>query len=538
MIKPGVFNGHENNPFGLWLDEPGRRALREIHWIPPTILVDQTASTATTPHYAARQSVKFISENEWHQRQAILQILREHTGLHERSDLHPAPGALYRQDNAIDVLLRLVANNSFRRSQLGLFAQETCQSGKRKYYVDTFAGFCIDHSPNCWTKQKKDVCHYYEVILHDRPCWLYFDLEYSRETNPELHPNVAMAAFERTLMAFCAERLHTPVDATGILILESSTTDKFSKHVLVKRFFSTHTDENKAVHQAFANNAQAGMFVKELIAFAREHRENSCSKYLFVDHPKTRAGEVRRETTLIDDSVYSRNRCFRLLFNSKFGKERQLELEHSSANRFFIEMPHPSLALLSSMVSFVPDNTMLFDHSLLHSSRSPADITAALRPQCDSIIAYGNKVQFDTHDPLLKHLIHSWDEARSKHDKFFEKAPPTGIDRIVDIGERLRTVTLSNNRFCFHKGSSHKSNHIYLVVDKTNRTFIQKCYDPDCRSFGSMKFHIPVSVFVSLEKGHTYPRSIDNATIRTHETYQSEARQLTSNKRQRNAGTE
>jgi hypothetical protein len=479
-----------------------------------------------------------MTENDRRQRQPILQLLRERTGLNGYCDLHPAPGAFYRQDDAIKALQKLVDTGGFHRSQLGLFAQETCSSGKRKFYVDTIAGLCVDHSPDCWTKQSNDIGHYYEVILHDRPCWLYFDLEYSRETNPELHPTVALAAFETTLMAFCTMKLHTPVDSTSILILESSTSEKFSKHVLVKRFFTTHTNNGEAVHQAFANNAEAGIFVKELIAFAREHRENSCSKYLFVRRPMTRAGEARGEATLIDDSVYSRNRCFRLLFQSKFGKETQLKLEDSSANRFFHEKPHPSLALLASMVSFVPINTMLFQHTILPSNHHRAEMKAALRPQRSSFVAYSSKVQVPRRDPLLNHLMLSWDDVRSKNDHFFEKALPTGIDRVVDFGDRLRTVTLSNNRFCFCKGSSHKSNHIYLVVDKTERTYVQKCYDPDCRGFESIKFDIPLSVFVSMRfERLAYPTGAESSPMHTPKTCQSMATQLTSNKRQRSAPT-
>lgn len=31
--------------------------------------------------------------------------------------------------------------------------------------------------------------HWYEVIRSDRPCHLYFDLEYSKTANPGLDPN-------------------------------------------------------------------------------------------------------------------------------------------------------------------------------------------------------------------------------------------------------------------------------------------------------------------------------------------------------------
>ena len=132
-----------------------------------------------------------------------------------------------------------------------------------------------------------------------------------------------MTAFDETLSSFCEDVLGLALDAKSIIILESSTPEKFSKHVVVHRLLDKEKDT--MVPLAFANNAQAGLFVNELMNYARTNREGSSARHLFVQAPKSSEADGR-ETTLIDESVYSRNRSFRLLFQSKFAKNRRLEL--------------------------------------------------------------------------------------------------------------------------------------------------------------------------------------------------------------------
>ena len=42
-------------------------------------------------------------------------------------------------------------------------------------------------------------------------CWLYFDIEYSREANPDLELEVVMAASHEILKSFARETLDQPL---------------------------------------------------------------------------------------------------------------------------------------------------------------------------------------------------------------------------------------------------------------------------------------------------------------------------------------
>ena len=137
------------------------------------------------------------------------------------------------------------------------------------------------------------------------------------------------------------------LDTTKMLELESSTPKKFSRHVIVKAL---------------------GEYPNHLVKYAEAHRDESwsLSRYLFVEAPG-RDVEQQRQVCVIDESVYSRNRSFRLLFQSKFGKDRRLDLDHSRDDDIFGGKPYPAIALVQTMASFVPEGTELFRHQLIPS---------------------------------------------------------------------------------------------------------------------------------------------------------------------------
>ncbi len=56
------------------------------------------------------------------------------------------------------------------------------------------------------------------------------------------------------------------------------------------------------------------------------------------------------------------------------------------------------------------------------------------------------------------------------------------------------TVSLCGNRFCWYRGRTHRCNNIYLIIDKLERRYRQKCHDVDCRC-GSPWFAIPAQHF-------------------------------------------
>ena len=72
----------------------------------------------------------------------------------------------------------------------------------------------------------------------------------------------------------------------------------------------------------------------------------------------------------------------------------------------------------------------------------------------------------------------------------------TTVERRELCGDReLVSISVVNNRFCWHVGRRHKSNNIYFQITPATFSFCQKCYDTDCRGATSPLFPIPVRFF-------------------------------------------
>ena len=75
-------------------------------------------------------------------------------------------------------LLSLCHTNRHRQNN-AIFSYEKSSQGKRTYIVSTREAFWA-----FYIAQDAHSRHHYEVIRADRPCRLYFDLEFSRTLNP------------------------------------------------------------------------------------------------------------------------------------------------------------------------------------------------------------------------------------------------------------------------------------------------------------------------------------------------------------------
>eukprot|EP00747_Dinoflagellata_sp_TGD_P209513 gnl/TRDRNA2_/TRDRNA2_82903_c0_seq1.p1 gnl/TRDRNA2_/TRDRNA2_82903_c0~~gnl/TRDRNA2_/TRDRNA2_82903_c0_seq1.p1 ORF type:complete len:321 (-),score=46.72 gnl/TRDRNA2_/TRDRNA2_82903_c0_seq1:502-1371(-) len=278
-----------------------------------------------------------------------------------------------------------------------------------------------------------------------------------------------------------------------IIELTSSTSKKFSNHVIVRNE-RDHKESNLSM--AFQNNAQVGVVVNQFVDWLEVRRSSDPgdpANILFVRQPGTDA-----LTSVIDTSVYSRNRCFRLLFNSKLDKAVPLRYERGGR----LDQKDPDIKLLNSMATFVPEGTPMFEHSSI-----AADVkhkSFKLRRQPDPIrTKEGNFTagQSPVADAVLAYMLSVWDEMRNQYEPDYKAFGATYVSSCLEVGENATdarvVVTLANNRFCLCKGASHKSNNIFLLVDILGRCFYQKCHDADCGHFRSVSFPFPEDMLLT-----------------------------------------
>jgi hypothetical protein len=385
-----------------------------------------------------------------------------------------------KQAKATEWRQTVVDSNMYEEDEVGVFAEEVGDKGARTFYVDTF-----DH----FAKTLRLSDHFGEVFLEDRPCWLYFDLEYSTLANPHLDSAEVLSQFRWLLRNF-TEHLDTPFDESRVIYLDSSRAAKFSFHVIVKGI------------SPFANNVEAGVFVDAMFKYAKSDAAAERTDLLFVRSDV----DGDRLVPIADAQVYSRNRVFRVLGQKKRASRVILTLaDGGTVVKKTDKLPDQVLRTLASRV---PRDASLFNHSIIREGAKSARARG-------SGIYRSESVSVDPlWAPLVKYLPGRWDEERAEAEGDVPNADTVVKD--VRRAESSLTVFLENNRYCTGRGRSHKSNGIYLVANLQKHTFQQRCWDKadcgcniDSRSYEFPSELVPdrselVRTWLKLGKGRKY----------------------------------
>lgn len=194
-------------------------------------------------------------------------------------------------------------------------------------------------------------------IYYLPPKLIQIDLEFVKQYNPQLTPIITETILDELFTELVYEFhiiyhniiIEPPINKTQLVDLDSSTTSKFSRHwilhlpnnmlftnarhvgIFVKRFVNRLEKECKngelkaRGHEFLANN---------LLVYAEDDKDDDDDK---DDNDKDKGKRkllVRRKTHFIDLGVYTRNRIFRLLGSTKFGKSSIAALRIADANQF------------------------------------------------------------------------------------------------------------------------------------------------------------------------------------------------------------
>lgn len=177
-------------------------------------------------------------------------------------------------------------------------------------------------------------------------------MEFSKAANPDISETLSSELLEEFIveLALEFERLYgLTVDRSCIVDLDSSTDTKFSRHFIVHL-------PNQAL---FEDAAAAGRFVRVFVGRLAEQTATGqlsesrpvLPKYLFVKSATPTAKQSSQDSQLssqsdketelsstktcfVDMGVYTRNRLFRLLGSSKFGKPASAALRIAPSNTF------------------------------------------------------------------------------------------------------------------------------------------------------------------------------------------------------------
>lgn len=449
-----------------------------------------------------------------------------------------------------------------------IFSTEKSGQGKRKYVVGHLGRFLDVY----WRKSDRLHRHYYELIKERTPCRLYFDIEFSKLTNPDISDDTAeglLQEFFTELSQELTERYNPsrPLLYSDIIDLDSSTATKFSRHWIV------HMPDQTL----FAHAIAAGRFVQDLIGQLANlqatgqlvHHRPLLHKYLFVqaapsksnplevnDHSQDRTASMAANKTscFIDLGVYTRNRLFRLMGSSKFGKSASDALRIAKTNEFpFPEGFGNECFYLPSMEEHLrkgqQQGVTIDQGENTHGADVEDELTEAVNKFVASTDwtlhaeALAQTLVVPVNVSKIDFPILPYDDDEKKENNNCGKAkkgssgatrtsaasPTVGpspypvLDNYVlkilaarggiqgsirawsiDSDSQGNPVSIayqmSRNRWCECVRRAHKSNNIMWTVDFVSWQCIQGCHDPECRGlrFRGTPIDLPADVLEAV----------------------------------------
>ena len=443
-----------------------------------------------------------------------------------------------RQEDAFQAIEQAKKNLS-GYSNLRVFSLEVASkssTGSRRYVVLDYIKFWNEY------KDLKSHRHFYELIREHSPARLYLDIEYEAQYNPNLDGLASL----RLLITLLFESLERDLGLTNvkrsIIDLRSSSTAKFSHHLVLSDV-------------VFVNNVDMGLYIKHFVLqlYQRTKQEHlaalAASSSEAISEPSqferlfplTSEGEHR---PMIDTAVYTKNRNFRLWKSSKLGKEATLEVGEldtvfrGDIDEYFpktLVVPSPFELQTIKLVSFSQKAEELYATSGYgNTTVAPVNIPPILKVKVPRAVStdgaavltgYSMSAPTSLFPELEDHIssvLRSWPGA---------SRPVLRGWRTVE-GSGSITFNIGNNRWCERIKREHKSNHIFIVCNLRTRTWFQSCHDPECRAvqfegtLHAIPWNIPLPGYSSFED---LDRSLDiyefdpdeiarNAKIRPKET--------------------
>lgn len=336
---------------------------------------------------------------------------------------------------------------------LRVWSFEIDNKGRRRFIAASYESFWRVYSR--FIRRGGDL-HFYEVIRERHASKLYFDLEFQLKQNPAALPEEMVDALVGACAELCELRKLSR-NGPGIVELDSTSEKKFSRHLIFENI-------------AFHDNVQAG-------DFARGAVELLAAKDPSLVMVNSTDGEV---VPFVDLGVYTKNRCFRIVGSSKFGKSQRLLPHKQAAGRKRISVSKD--LFMRSLVCSVGANAVLLG------SVSPFQTERALGTKHEG---HSNAASSDSFQrlpgekspfPLLDEYIYS---IIGRHGGGIY-----GVT-ILSSSETIMYAIKGGYKYCGKIGRHHKSNNVILIADLRKGEVYQKCFDPDCRGYRSPPWPLP-----------------------------------------------
>ncbi|XP_032687922.1 DNA-directed primase/polymerase protein-like [Odontomachus brunneus] len=369
--------------------------------------------------------------------------------------------------------LAAAAERSTKTDTLCTFVYQRTSDGSRK--------FVVAHPEVYWwyykAKPQEERCSY-EVIPKGSPCWLYLDLEYPIQLNPLCDGSHMTRTLIDIIRTYLLNHYHLLCDRNSILILDSTSSEKFSRHVIF-----TMKD------MAFKDNSHVGRFIKTIYNDIMFYLNSDIQSHGILKHFNKADIEEMLVVTkhgkklFIDNGVYTKNRHFRVYLSTKWGKQSYLTMSPDCTHTPLNKCKEKELGIfLDSLISYFPNKPNLILLEFLNRS----NVTAQLYSKVLTQTVREDNNQTSPYPEIDKYIQSIIDPGKIRVTKYFDKT-------------KILSYEIYGNRFCENIGRWHKSNNVYWIVDMNKNEIYQKCHDEDCSGFTSAPKSLPEEIIFMLD---------------------------------------
>ncbi|KAF7686727.1 DNA-directed primase/polymerase protein [Silurus meridionalis] len=386
------------------------------------------------------------------------------------------------------------------KQDVHVFALEKANTvaGQRVYLVTSYSELW-----HYYSSHRQSLMHCYEVIPEGAVCKLYFDLEFDVASNTHLDGTKMVAALIQHVCVKLEEVYGVQCTAKDVLNLDSSTAEKFSRHLI----FQLH-------NCAFKDNKHTGSFIHHILKPALKYLhtgpENSPEVVDDVsEKPQSKRmkhneedeedlsflivkGKDGQKQLFVDLGVYTKNRNFRLYKSSKLGKNAAFSVAVDNefvprSSRRTTEEECIFLASLITNVSFTSQRILTYDAPDGTSKQSPCSARHRDPHSSGELAGEHQTSPYKELDEFVLKLLHrDGVQGNIRRWTYF-------------VSEQLLVYDVGKFRWCSNVGRFHKSNNIMIIVDLKEEVWYQRCHDPECRrqNYRSSSSPLPQEVCMS-----------------------------------------
>ncbi|XP_030581582.1 DNA-directed primase/polymerase protein isoform X2 [Archocentrus centrarchus] len=379
--------------------------------------------------------------------------------------------------------------------------KEKAPVGQRIYLVTSYTELWY-----YYRTYTQSLMHCYEVIPDGAVCKLYLDLEFHKPSNKGSDGKTMVSLLIQYICDKLMELYGTECSAKNVLNLDSSTEEKFSRHLIFCLQHATFKDNIHvgrfihAVLQPILNKAKSRSCLDNEMDSVTENSETRTHDA--SPEMKRRKQEERnlsflrvknkdgQDCLFVDLGVYTKNRNFRLYKSSKAGKNAAFTVAEDNQ---FIVKPEKGisaeesifLASLVCNVSFTGQRILTWD--IPESSEpkiSPTHCQQRSTSDSGTLSGFLSSPHQEVDTFVLTVVRKDGIQGSIRRWNYF-------------AAEQLLVYDIAKYRWCENVGRFHKSNNIMIVVDLKEEVWYQKCHDPDCRNFRSSSYPLPQEICIS-----------------------------------------